>query len=97
MKITVEIPESIANDLKLPEAQVDSAIRKELAYALYGRGIASLGLARRLAEVSKWEFLRELQARSIPRQFDDTEWDEELKQSTRARASGSIRSSRNEY
>jgi len=79
MKITIEIPDLIANELRLPESHASTALRKEVAYTLYARGIASFGVARRFAEVSKWEFIDGLQERGIVRQFDDEEWEEELR------------------
>ncbi len=44
-------------------------MKRELAFALYQRGILAMGPARRLAGVSKHEFLDELGKRKIERHY----------------------------
>ena len=43
----------------------------ELATAIHRRGIISFGNARKLAGVSKWEFLEELGKRKIERHYTE--------------------------
>lgn len=50
----------------------------ELALALYGRGILTMGKARRLAGISKREFLEELGTRKIERHYTIEELEEDL-------------------
>jgi len=38
----------------------EKMLKLELALALYQRGVISLGKARKLAEIGKWEFIDEL-------------------------------------
>ena len=53
-------------------------LRIELASGLYGKGIASLGQARRIAGVSKWDFLELLARECIPLHYVEEE--EELRE-----------------
>lgn len=43
--------------LKLPEGEVESRIKKELAIRLYEKKILSFGQARKVANMTKWEFI----------------------------------------
>ncbi len=42
MSVRVDIPESVAASLRLPEAEIETRLRTELAIALYGQGISAL-------------------------------------------------------
>jgi len=68
-KLLVEIPEEVADALRLPPAEQQRELRKELALALYQRGVLSFGMARRLAAVNRWEFDRLLGERKIDRHY----------------------------
>ncbi len=57
---------------------MERVLKLELAIALYQRGIISLGKARKLAEMSKWEFIEELGKRKIERHYTEKELDEDL-------------------
>jgi hypothetical protein len=46
MRFTVELPYSVADALRLPPPDAEAEVRKELALALYARGILGLGKAR---------------------------------------------------
>jgi len=50
-QIVIEVPEG----LWVPSSELEERLRVELALRLYGKGIASLGQARRIAGLSKWE------------------------------------------
>ena len=52
--------------------------RIELAVALYARGVLSLGQARRLARLSKWEFLEELARRGVERHYTREELEDDI-------------------
>lgn len=52
-------------------------MKLELALALYQRGILAMGPARRLADISKREFLGELGKRKIERHYTVEELEED--------------------
>ena len=62
---SMSIPEDVLASIKIPRADLEEVLKLELATALYQRSIISLGKARKLAGVSKWEFLEELGKRKI--------------------------------
>ncbi|EEB73350.2 UPF0175 family protein [Thermococcus sp. AM4] len=74
-RIVVELPEIV----KLPEDETEERIKIELAIRLYERGILSFGQARKLAGLSKWEFLEILarEGKGIP--YDEEELENDLK------------------
>jgi predicted HTH domain antitoxin len=49
MTVHLDIPESIANSLRLPAPEVEARLRSELAVALYAQGILPFGKASELA------------------------------------------------
>jgi len=69
MSIQLEIPDSVAEALRLPQPEQKQRLTVELALALYGRGLLSLGKARELAGVSRFEFGLLLAKRGIPRHY----------------------------
>jgi len=69
MSIQLEIPDQIAQALRLPEAEQKQQLLIELALALYARGILSFGKARELTRLSKYEFGILLGRRDIPRHY----------------------------
>lgn len=74
----ITIPEDVITSLKLPEKDREKFLKVELAVALYQRGILSLGKARKLAEMSKWEFIEELEKRKIERHYTERELEEDI-------------------
>jgi predicted HTH domain antitoxin len=56
MSIILNIPDSVARGLRLPENEVESRLRMELSVALYAQGILSFGKAAELANVSRFLF-----------------------------------------
>ena len=63
---------------RLPENEFERVARIELAVALYAKGILSLGQARRLAGLSKWEFLEELAKRGIEKHYTREELEDDI-------------------
>jgi predicted HTH domain antitoxin len=51
--LTLEIPYEVLEGAKLPEKEMENEFRKELALALYARGVLSLGKARLLARMTR--------------------------------------------
>lgn len=69
MSITLQVPDSIARSLRLPENQVEERLLCELALSLYAQGILSFGKAAELASLSRYEFGALLGRRGIPRHY----------------------------
>ena len=77
MNITVQIPESIARSLRVPEAEAEQRVREELAAALYARGLLSFGKASELAGVSRFAFANVAAQRGISRHYSQEELNED--------------------
>lgn len=77
VSLKLEIPDDVANALRLPPAEAEEEMRKELALALYARGALGFGKARALAGLSTWEFDELLGERHVVRPYgkDDLEID----------------------
>lgn len=78
-KVIVEIPEEIAEALRLPPAERLSRVRRELAVRLYQKGLLSFGKARELAQMSKWDFHAALADEGADRSYDEEELEADLK------------------
>lgn len=77
MNITVQIPDSIAQSLRVPEAEAEQRVREELAAALYARGLLSFGKAAELAGVNRFAFADVIAERGISRHYDEDELNED--------------------
>ncbi len=77
MSLKLDIPDDVAHALRLPPAEAESEMLKELALALYARGALGFGKARALAGLSTWEFDELLGERRVNRPYgqDDLEMD----------------------
>ena len=73
-----EIPAEILRVVKLPPQEIEQEFRKELALALYQRRVLSLGKARLLANMTRWEFEELLGQRKIPRHYTQRELEEDI-------------------
>jgi predicted HTH domain antitoxin len=78
MAITLTIPDEVIQSLKLPRQRLETELRQEMAFALYQRGLASMGVARRYAELDKWAFLDGLAKRGIARHYGEDELSEDI-------------------
>jgi predicted HTH domain antitoxin len=56
MRITLEIPDDVMKEARLPATDASNEIRKSFAVWLYAKGILGAGRARELAGVSLPEF-----------------------------------------
>ena len=72
--ITLELPV----DLRVPVAEQEDRLRRELAIRLYEKGLLSFGKARELAGLSKWAFHDLLAAEGILRHYDVEELEGDL-------------------
>lgn len=78
MTYHLDIPESIANSLRLPASEIQQRLRTELAVALYAQGILSLGKASELAELSRFAFAELTEERNIPRHYTEDELTQDI-------------------
>ena len=78
MSITLTIPDDVIQSLKLPRQRIEAELKQEMAFALYQRGLASMGVARRYAELDKWAFLDGLAQRGIARHYAEEELNEDI-------------------
>jgi predicted HTH domain antitoxin len=78
MSIQLEIPDSVAQAMRLPIAQRQQQLLLELAISLYAQGILSFGKARELAGLSKYEFGLILGRRAVPRHYGKDELEDDL-------------------
>jgi len=74
----LEIPTSVLRATKLPAHELQDEYRKELALALYGRGVLSVGKARLLAQMTRWEFEDLLGERKITRHYTEADLEEDI-------------------
>ncbi len=78
-KLVLEIPEAVLAALRLPPGEIEQELRQELALALYQRQVLSLGKARELAQVTRWEFEELLGRRQVPRHYTAEDLQEDLR------------------
>ncbi len=76
--VVIRIPKDVVEGARVPEKEFERVAKIELAIALYARGVLSLGQARRLARLSKWEFLEELAKRGIERHYTREELEDDI-------------------
>ena len=77
-KLILEIPEDLAEALRVPPEERLSRVRQELAVRLYQKGILSFGKARELAQMSKWAFHELLGVEGVVRSYDLEELEADL-------------------
>jgi len=75
---TIAITNDVRSSMKIPRSEHERVLKLELALTLYQRGILAMGPARRLAGISKREFLEELGKRKIERHYTAKELEEDL-------------------
>jgi predicted HTH domain antitoxin len=78
MAVTLTIPDSILEGLRLPEGEIESRLRLELAVALYSQGALSLGKAAELSQTSRFRMAEVAADRGIPRQYGEEELADDL-------------------
>ncbi|HPM55506.1 MAG TPA: UPF0175 family protein [Methanoculleus sp.] len=76
--VTITVPQEIVQALRLPPDAVAAELQRELAVALYQRGILSSGKAAALAGMTRWEWEELLGARKIPRHYADEDLDQDI-------------------
>jgi predicted HTH domain antitoxin len=78
-KLILELPPEVVDAVRLPPAEVEAELLKELALALYRRGALSLGKARTLAQLNRWQFEQLLGERRIARHYTEADLGEDLR------------------
>lgn len=73
MGVTLNIPDSVVQGLRIPEGEIPQRLRTELALALYAQAALSLGKAAELAEMNRMLFGELAGRRGIPRHYGDAE------------------------
>jgi len=68
-EVILRVPHDIVDAIRLPPEDIHAELQKELALALYKRGILSSGKACALAGLSRWEWIELLGQRKIPRHY----------------------------
>ena len=76
--VVIHVPRDVVEGARVPEKEFERMAKIELAIALYARGVLSLGQARRLAGLSKWEFLDELAKRGVERHYTREELEDDI-------------------
>ena len=71
MGVDLHIPDSVVQGLRLPEGEVPSRLKIELAVALYAQEVLSLAKAAELAEMSRLAFGELLGRRGIARHYGE--------------------------
>jgi predicted HTH domain antitoxin len=74
----LEISNSVAESLQLPPPERLARVQRELAVRLYQKGLLSFGKARKLAQMTKWEFHLLLADEAIERSYDLEELENDL-------------------
>ncbi len=77
MSLSISIPDDVLESVKLPRSELKQELLKEVAFALYSRGITSMGTARKFAKIDKWKFLEGLAERGIERHYNEAELKED--------------------
>ena len=77
-QIILKIPEDVVEALRLPPEEMDAELRKELALALYQRGVLSSGKACVLAGITRWEFEELLGQRRVLRHYTEKNLEEDI-------------------
>ena len=78
MQVTLNIPDSVIQGLRIPESEIAERLRTELAMVLYAQGALSLGKAAELAETSRQIFGELVGQRGIARRYGDADLAQDL-------------------
>ena len=78
MSITLDIPDDVLGVMPVPEPEQKRFLLLEIACALYGRDVLSLGKAADLAGLSKIAMGLEIGKRGIARHYTESELEADL-------------------
>jgi len=77
--LTIDVPPEVIDAVRLPRDEIEEEFRKELAVALYQRGVLPLSKARLLAQMTRWAFEDVLGQRKIVRHYTQSDLDEDIR------------------
>jgi len=69
--LMIIVPQDIVQALRLPPDTLQAELQRELALALYTRGVLSSGKAAALAGMTRWQWEELLGARKVPRHYTE--------------------------
>ena len=78
MGMTLNIPDSVLQGLRIPEGEIAQRLRTELAIALYAQGALSLGKAAELAQMGRMPFGELVGQRGVARHYGETEMEQDI-------------------
>ncbi|CAN2048869.1 conserved hypothetical protein [Candidatus Magnetomoraceae bacterium gMMP-1] len=78
MSLLLEIPDQVAQAIRLPLMEQKEQIMTELAITLYARGILSFGKACELTILNRIEFALLLGQRGIPRHYTEQDLKDDI-------------------
>ena len=78
MQLTMDIPEDLIQAIKLPEEEIEKRLMVELAIRLYRKKLMNFGKARKLANMTYWDFYDLLGQEGVLRNYDVNELEEDL-------------------
>jgi predicted HTH domain antitoxin len=78
MSLQLQIPDAVAQAIRLPEERMGQELLVELAVALYAQGLLPFGKAKELAAMRRHEFSRLLGQRGVPRHYGREELEDDL-------------------
>jgi predicted HTH domain antitoxin len=78
MGLVLQVPESVAQAIRLPEKHMQEGLLLELAVALYAREVLPFGKARELAGATRREFALALGQRGVARHYGKEEIEDDL-------------------
>lgn len=73
MGMSLDIPDSVLQGLRIPEGEIEQRLRTELALTLYAQGVLALGKAAELAQLDRLAFGEVAGQRGIPRHYGEHE------------------------
>jgi len=79
MSVVIEIPDEIETALRLPAANREEQILRELSIALYAQDLLTFSKARELARLDRLDFGRLLGQRGVARHYGEQELQEDLR------------------
>lgn len=78
MVLQIEFPDEFLQAIRLPKREAPARIKRELAVALYAKGLLTFGKARQLAEMARWNFHDLLGEEGVLRRYDVEEFEDDL-------------------
>jgi predicted HTH domain antitoxin len=76
--ILLEVPAEVVAATRLPYEEIEKEYRKELAMALYRRGLLPSSKASLFAQMTRWEFEALLGERQVTRHYTESDFEEDL-------------------